>query len=128
MWRFYSIPYAVLGFYKIVESAYPAGTQRDVQLQQEVERQLNSSSINIIELREIGFSQDSKPVDIAKFLYESGRHAVAHANKEPSINPDDSGHQRRMSVAASILRAAARSCIKSQFRIGTNRWDQNDLR
>jgi hypothetical protein len=78
--------------------------------------------------RAIGFEGNVTPKDLATFLQTEGRQAVAHANKAPMINPDDTGQQRQMSVAASILRAAARSCIKSQFRIGENRWDQNDLR
>ena len=82
----------------------------------------------MVELREIGFDRNSPPVEVAQFLYKSGRQAVAHANKKPTINPDDSSEQRKMSIAASILRAAARSCIRSQFKIGEDRWDQCDLR
>ena len=96
--------------------------------QQEVADLLNRNRINMHELREIGFDRNTPPEQLASFLQKEGRHAVAHANKDPTINPDDTGQQRQMSVAASILRAAARSCIKSQFRIGENRWDQNDLR
>jgi hypothetical protein len=128
MQHFHSQPYAVLGFYKIFESAFPNGTTRGEKLEQEVADLLNRNRINICELRAIGFEGNVTPKDLATFLQTEGRQAVAHANKAPMINPDDTGQQRQMSVAASILRAAARSCIKSQFRIGENRWDQNDLR
>jgi hypothetical protein len=128
MQHFHSQPYAVLGFYKIFESAFPNGTTRGEKLEQEVADLLNRNRINIFELRAIGFEGNVTPKDLATFLQTEGRQAVAHANKAPMINPDDTRQQRQMSVAASILRAAARSCIKSQFRIGENRWDQNDLR
>jgi hypothetical protein len=128
MQHFHSQPYAVLGFYKIFESAFPNGITRGEKFEQEVADLLNRNRINICELRAIGFEGNVTPKDLATFLQKEGRQAVAHANKAPMINPDDTGQQRQMSVAASILRAAARSCIKSQFRIGENRWDQNDLR
>ena len=128
MQHFHSQPYAVLGFYKIFESAFLEGRTPAEKLTQEVADLLNRNRINARELREIGFERKSSPEDLASFLQKEGRHAVAHANRDPTINPDDIGDQRQMSVVASILRAAARSCIKSQFRIGENRWDQNDLR
>lgn len=128
MQYFHSQPYAVLGFYKIFESAFPDGAARGQKLEQAVADLLHRNRININELRAIGFDLNATPEQLASFLYKAGRQAIAHANKDPTINPDDTGQQRQMSVAASILRAAARSCIKSQFRIGENRWDQNDLR
>ena len=128
MQHFHSQPYAVLGFYKIFESAFPNWITRGRRLEQEVADLLNRNRINIHELRAIGIEPNTPPKQLTSFLQEEGRHAVAHANKAPTINPDDTGQQRKMSVAASILRAAARSCIKRQFRMGENRWDQNDLR
>jgi hypothetical protein len=125
--HFHSLPYAVLGFYKILESAYPHGSERANQLEEQIAGLLACGDIEKHELSEIGFDLNSSPKKIADFLYKAGRQAVAHANYEPTINPDDTGQQRQMSVSALILRAAARSCIKSQFGIGTNRWDQRDL-
>ena len=100
---------------RILEGRTPAE-----KLTQEVADLLNRNRINARELREIGFERKSSPEDLASFLQKEGRHAVAHANRDPTINPDYIGDQRQMSVVASILRAAARSCIKSQFRIGEN--------
>jgi hypothetical protein len=128
MQLFHSQPYAVLGFYKIFEAAFPDRTTRKGKLEQEVAHLLARNRISISQLREIEFDVNAPPERLASFLTKAGRHAVAHAIKDPTINPDDTEQQRQMSVAASILRAAARSCIKSQFRIGENRWDQNDLR
>lgn len=121
---FHSVPYAVLGFYRILESAYREGAERMQNLEKEVANMLAKNYINERQLREIGSTPKDSPEQIARFLKTAGRDAVVHANKEPVVNPDDARQQRRMSVAASILRAAARSCIQSRFQVGTNRWDQ----
>ena len=122
---FHSAPYAVLGFYKIFESACRGGSERAKHLKMEVAQIFAEKKIDERQLREIGFTPKDSPKQIAKFLKEAGRDAVAHANKEPVVNPDDARQQRRMSVAASILREwVARSCIQSRFRVGTSRWNQ----
>jgi len=121
---FHSAPYAVLGFYKIVESAYPQGPERARNLEKEVAQLLAKKNIDERQLREIGFTPKDSPEQLAKFLKKAGRDAVAHANKEIGVNPDDARQQRRMSVAASILRAVARSCIQNKFQVGTSRWNQ----
>jgi hypothetical protein len=121
---FHSVPYAVLGFYKILESAYPQGSERARNLEKEVAQLFAKKNIDERQLREIGFTPKDSPEQIAKFLKEAGRDAVAHANKEPVVNPDDARQQRRMSVAASILGEVARSCIQSRFQVGTSRWNQ----
>ena len=123
MEHFHSLPYAVLGFYKVLESAHPG-----CKLEEGLVHLLGGSSIEESELRSIGFTRKDSPKKIADFLRNAGRHAVAHAKTKPVVNPDDTGDLKRMSVIASILRAAARLCIKNRFQVGTNRWDQSDLR
>jgi hypothetical protein len=93
---FYSQPYAVLGFYKIFESAYPDGHTRKNTLVHVVATLLDRNSINALGLQEIGFNQSTPPQELASFLYKSGRQAVAHAKKGPTVNPDDIGDQRQM--------------------------------
>jgi len=124
MEQFHSVPYPVLGFYKILESAYPKGAERAQNLEREVAQILAHENIDERQLREIGFPSKGSPKQISNFLKQAGRDAVAHANKDPAVNPDDATQQRRMSVVALILRAAARSCIKSRFQVETNRWKQ----
>jgi hypothetical protein len=119
--RFHSVPYSALGFYKIIESA-----GRAKNLGEEISQILVADGIEEYQLRQIGFTKKSSSQEIAKFLKEAGRDAVAHAKMEPLVDPDDTAQQRRMTAAAAILRKAARSCIKSVFRVGTNRWKQSD--
>ena len=61
MQHFHSQPYAVLGFYKIFESAFPDGVTRGKKLEQEVADLLNPDKINIHELRTIGFDRNTPP-------------------------------------------------------------------
>ena len=90
MQHFHSLPYAVLGFYKILESAYPDGSERGKKLEQQVADLLAHDGLKIYQLREIGFDLNKSPEQIANFLYRAGRQAVAHANKDPTINPKNS--------------------------------------
>jgi hypothetical protein len=103
MEHFHSLPYAVLGYYKIIESAYPDGPKRKRQLEQEVSDLLAKDRINIAQLKQIGFDQNRSPEKIAAFLWEGGRHAVAHAKNDPTINPDDFNQL----VALRVIRRAA---------------------
>jgi hypothetical protein len=115
MQHFHSEPYAVLGFYKIFEFAFPDGVTCREKLEQEVADLLNRNQINMHELRAIGFDQNTPPEELALLLHKAGRQAVANANKAPTINPDNSDQQLQMFVAGSILRKAARLCVKSKF-------------
>jgi hypothetical protein len=69
MRHFHSQPYAVLGFYKIFESAFPDGATRGKKLEQEVADLLNHNKVNIHELRAIGFDRNTPPEQLASFLY-----------------------------------------------------------
>jgi hypothetical protein len=50
---------------------------------------LNNSKMEEYELRYIGLSKSVSAEEITKFLYENGRHAVAHASRRPTNDPDD---------------------------------------
>lgn len=123
MYRFHSIPYAVLGFYKILETSFD-GRQRTEFLRRELESMISENQIEDYQLREIECS-NGEPARIAEFLHKEGRNAVAHANFSPAINSDEISDTRRMSVAAQILRPLARRFINQEFGVGTNRWDQS---
>ncbi len=123
MYRFHSTPYAVLGFYKILETNFNS-RQRTEFLHRELESMISENQIDDHQLREIDCS-NGEPVRLAEFLHKEGRNAVAHANFSPAINPDEIRDARRMSVAAQILRPLARRFINQEFGIGTNRWNQS---
>ncbi len=123
MYRFHSIPYAVLGFYKILETSFN-GRQRTEFLRRELESMISENQIEDYQLREIECSI-GESARLAEFLHKEGRNAVAHAKFSPAINPDEIRDARRMSVAAQILRPWARRFINQEFGVGMNRWDQS---
>jgi hypothetical protein len=122
MMRFFSQPYAVLGFYKIIETTLE-GNQRKAFLEGELATILDNGRIDQYALRAIGLLKPS-PKDLADFLHKEGRQAVAHANKDPRINPDDISQVRSLSVAASVLRKIARQYIATELEMSTNPWQQ----
>ncbi len=123
LYRFHSIPYAVLGFYKILETNFD-GRQRTEFLLRELESMISANQIADYQLGAIEQSVGDS-AKLAEFLHKEGRNAVAHANLSPAINPDEILDVRRMSVAAQILRPLARRFINQEFGVGTNRWDQS---
>jgi hypothetical protein len=55
--------------------------------------------------------------DIATYLYESGRCAVAHAYSEPVIDPDDVSDLHRLSQDMWIVRAVAEYLIENELHV-----------
>jgi hypothetical protein len=55
--------------------------------------------------------------DIAAYLFESGRCAVAHASSDPLIDPDDLTHLRRLSADLDVVRALAEYFIKYELNV-----------
>jgi hypothetical protein len=124
MEHFHSLPYAVLGYYKVIETTLD-GLERGRFLNREAARLLDNEYLDSYSLRLIGFDAKPDPEHLANFLRVEGRLAVAHANKEPTVDPDDFMQQRKMSVAATILRDVARRYMRSELGISENRWDQS---
>jgi hypothetical protein len=53
--------------------------------------------------------------DVAAYLYESGRCAVAHAYADPIVDPDDVSALRRLSEDMYIVKEIAESLIESEL-------------
>ena len=58
--------------------------------------------------------------DITKYLYESGRCAVAHAYSRPLVDPDDIDDRMRLSQDIWIIKAIAEELIESELKISRN--------
>jgi len=83
--------YAFLSFFRVLEAAFPTRRAR--------EKWMNASvgslrghwvpeAVAELQARAIG--------DIGAHLYESGRCAIAHANRAPIVDPDDPADGRRL--------------------------------
>lgn len=108
----YSIPYAVLSYYKIIELKYKSRSDAKTWFRDnfEVLRQ-NQNLAESISVFEAACGAE-KPHD---HLYRACRVAVAHANKPFSTDPDDFHELRRLHGAADILHALARLFIQTEL-------------
>ena len=59
--------------------------------------------------------------DVGKHLYELGRCAMAHANRQPIIDPDKPDHMRRLNSELPIMRVLAVKAIEEVFGVETRR-------
>jgi len=55
--------------------------------------------------------------DIPKYLYESGRCAIAHAYADPIVDPDDVSDLRRLSEDLQIVKEIAEHLIEVELRV-----------
>jgi hypothetical protein len=59
-------------------------------------------------------------IDVARHLYESGRCAMAHANRHPIVDPDKPADVRRLNSELPIMRALAKKAIEELFGVETS--------
>lgn len=55
--------------------------------------------------------------DVAAYLYESGRCAVAHAHSDPIVDPDDVSDLKRLSEDMRIIKAVAEFLIEHELHV-----------
>jgi len=60
---------------------------------------------------------DREGVNIGDYLYQKGRHAIAHADREPFVNPDDADDHFRLSLDLPLMRKFSELAIEEQFGI-----------
>lgn len=56
-------------------------------------------------------------LDVPKYLYESGRCAIAHAYADPIIDPDDVSDLRRLSEDLYIVKEIAEHLIETELKV-----------
>jgi len=106
-----SIPYKVLGFFKIINILYKKGSDQIVWIKET----LPKLTENHVQDRILALSNAES--DVAKYLFVSCRCAVAHASSDPLIDPDDLTHLRRLSVDLVVVQALAEYLIKYQLNV-----------
>jgi hypothetical protein len=55
--------------------------------------------------------------DVPKYLYESGRCAIAHAYADPIVDPDDVSDLRRLSEDMHVIKAIAEHLIEVELKV-----------
>jgi hypothetical protein len=55
--------------------------------------------------------------DVANYLYDSGRCAVAHAYSDPIVDPDDVSDLRRLTEDLRVVKAIAEHLLRVEMKI-----------
>ncbi len=106
--------YAFLSFYRVLEAAIPHGKTRENWLADNLDLITDHSGREALEkLREAGIN------DVGAHLYKSGRMAIAHAQADPIVNPDDAADYDRISSELPIMRGLAELAIESILGVKT---------
>jgi len=119
--RYYSPPYAVLGFFRIIEEQF---NKKDGLrfLEEQIDKRIGSNDISQLQLRLLELPENFSAADIVRLLKIEGRHAVAHAKKDSDIDPDNIEQVRKISVVSDILRQLARSFMHQQLKLPEDSW------
>jgi hypothetical protein len=72
-----------------------------------------SDDMAVNRVRALGTTQP----DVPKYLYESGRCAVAHAYADPIVDPDDVSDLRRLSEDVYIVKEIAEYLIETELKV-----------
>jgi hypothetical protein len=103
-----SVPYQFLGYFKIINILYKLGPEQIAWIRGTLPKLKSPAKERIKKL-----SQSVH--DVATYLYESGRCAIAHAFSDPLVDPDDITHLHRLSADMDVARALAEYIIKYEL-------------
>lgn len=117
----HSIPYALLGYYRIFENFWPNGRVRGTELGSTMSKLLARNMIDDHEFRALGLTSAVSGQVLAD-LIRAERDKVAHAKASTDLNPDASDDVSRLSVVARILRGGTRLEMSETAGIATSRW------
>jgi hypothetical protein len=103
--------YAFLSFYKAFSVAVPNGRTRGQWLKDK------TAAIDDPDAKERIKELESKGIDVSDYIYKQGRHAIAHADKEPFVNPDNTDDRYRLSLDLCVMRNFAELAIEDKLGI-----------
>jgi hypothetical protein len=111
-----SVPYEFLSYFKILnifwKDKFKNGKNEIVEgLRDALPKMFDT------EARERIDNLSKQHTDIATYLYESGRCAVAHAYSDPVIDPDDLSDLHRLSQDMWIIKAVAEFLIEDELHV-----------
>lgn len=104
-----SIAYAFLGFFKIINLVRKTGREQKEWINTALPRIKDHRAV------ERKTELDKTESNLAAYLYESGRCAVAHAYSEPIADPEDVADRTRLAKDLSLIQALAEHAIESEF-------------
>lgn len=107
--------YSFLSFFRALEIAIPHGKTRGTWVTDNIDRIDGLRAKDALEKLKATVEGD-----IGTHLRESGRHAIAHAQADPIINPDDPRDARRLEAEVPIIEALAVLAIQDHLGIQTS--------
>ncbi len=106
-----SIPFQFLGLFKIINTLHETGTQQKEWIRNSLAQIRESNAVKCIgDLRTAGH-------DVADYLYESGRCAIAHAHSNPLVNPENAEDLDRLEADLPVIKALAEYLIENEYGI-----------
>jgi hypothetical protein len=114
--------YGFLSYYRVLEVALPDGKKRGKWISDNVEKLRDiRAKEGVAKLKRGGVGE------IGKHLVKSGRQAIAHAAKDPIINPDDPAHMRRLHGELPIISSLAELAIEQELGVETSHtvWEKH---
>ena len=103
-------PYKVLGFFKVINIIRDKGKDQKDWIRDNLQYVSGNKA-----LKRLAFLQGSE-TDVAKYLYESGRCAVAHAFQQGKVvNPDDPADLIRLHEDLPVIQELARIAIEREL-------------
>jgi hypothetical protein len=110
--------YAFLSFYRVLEVAFPAGKQGIIDWISGAIGRLTGFGIKeaLDGIRSQGITTAE---GTGSHLYQSGRCAIAHANRKPIIDPDKPDDVRRLRSELPIMRSLAVMAIEEELGVET---------
>lgn len=101
--------YAFLSFYKAFSVAIQNGSDRGTWISS------NLRKIYFPRAKERLVELDNQGITVGTYLFEQGRNAIAHADREPFINPDNADDYYRLSLDLPLMHNFAVLAIKERF-------------
>ncbi|OAS08555.1 MULTISPECIES: methylamine utilization protein MauJ [Pseudomonas] len=101
--------YSFLGFYKAFARSLPNGRERGPWIQQALLRMTDREAISRRE--ELQAQGDN----ISEYLATQGRHAIAHAEREDIVDPDDPDDHQRIHLDKPLMRHLAELAMEERL-------------
>ncbi|MGH0002816.1 methylamine utilization protein MauJ [Pseudovibrio ascidiaceicola] len=107
--------YSFLNFFRVLEVAISDGRRRRKWVSDAIKRLQDSRAVDALaSLKATGV------IDVSSHLFDSGRCAIAHANSDPIINPDDPSDTRRLYNELPLIERLAVMAIEEEIGVKTS--------
>ncbi|MHC8339318.1 methylamine utilization protein MauJ [Pseudomonas sp. HLT2-19-2] len=107
--------YSFLGFYKAFARSLPVGKERGPWIQQTLPKLTERSAIS---RRDELLAQGT---DISDYVATQGRHAIAHAERDDIVDPDDPDDHQRIHMDRPLMRHLAEMAMEERLGV-PSRW------